>query len=116
MLMLIKEYDYNSYANNVSKLDGMVKGLCDSEVDEAIVDFFSAVREKIGIQLDTCRNTSEYADWCRSTEALEIHSRARGISKNISKKSTRASQLVISCAEDAAFLVSTTCAYVYNED
>ena len=116
MLMLVKEYDYTSYANNVSKLNGMVKGRSESEVDESIVDFFSAVREKIGIQLDTCRTTSEYAEWCRSAEACEIHSRARGISRSISKKSTRASQLIMSCAEDAAFLVSAKCAYFYNED
>ncbi len=116
MLMLIKEHDYTSYANNVAKLNGIVNGYSENEVDEAILAFFSAARERIATQLETCRNTSEYAEWCRSAEAREIDSYARGISRNISKKSTRASQLVISCAEDAAFLVSTKCAYFYNED
>lgn len=118
MLIFIKECDYASYSNNVAKLSKMLNEKdVKAEIDESVIDFFSAAEKKIGLKLDSCKNSSEYASWCRSEEARAIDSHAHYvISQCVSEAKTFFEQLIKICAEDVSYLLSQKCANFYNED
>ena len=116
MLTMIKLHDYAHYSKDVEKLRGLLNERTGTADEKMILDFFVSSQEAIASKLDTLPNSAAYWCWCLSDDGQEISLFANSLAVNRHSLSKEIDELIRSCAEQLAYLLTYKCAQFYTED
>jgi len=116
MLTMIKLHDYAHYSKDVEKLKCLLETKTNTSDEKMILDFFVSSQEIVGNKLNTLPNTTAYMYWCLSDDGQEISLFSKNLTANCHSDNKEIDDLIRTCAEQLAYLISFKCAQFYTED